>query len=70
MEELSAAHKRAVDGLCLGEDETLFSCSSDTTIKQWSASGELLQTFTGHDTSVNAIEVVNDYLYSASSGST
>ena len=47
-------------------NNTLWSASNDSTIKQWSANGQCLQTLVGHSDSVLYLYVWKDLLHSAS----
>eukprot|EP01065_Artemidia_motanka_P040089 TRINITY_DN4968_c0_g2_i1.p1 TRINITY_DN4968_c0_g2~~TRINITY_DN4968_c0_g2_i1.p1 ORF type:complete len:585 (+),score=184.95 TRINITY_DN4968_c0_g2_i1:164-1756(+) len=59
------AHTSALNGFCVGSDDTLYSCSDDRLIRLWDpASGENTATLRGHASGVNAILLHNTMLFS------
>ena len=58
-------HSRGIGDLAFDETETfLFSASSDGDIRKWDAkTGECLQVFKGHLTSVYALKIIDEEMW-------
>jgi phospholipase A-2-activating protein len=61
------AHEDIIRDIILDEDmSSFYTCSNDCTIKQWTLSGQLINTLTGHDGFIFRLLKRNGLLFSAS----
>lgn len=64
--EVNNAHDDIIRDIIISHDKrSFYSCSNDYTIKQWTFTGELLNTLTGHDGFIFRLFMKNNFLFSA-----